>query len=367
MKTVFLHIGTFKTGTKSIQKFLDDNRERLKSMGYLVPSSQRIGHHELPLSVIFDYTDFRPVWPSFEGDSETLWTRLVDEIDASDAEYAVISSEAFCDFAHESAKPGLQRFKEHLQKYLGKYNVKVVCYVRSIIPYSLSMYKETLKTRDLKQTYYEQLQSNLKRHSFHLFPTAYLDFFADVFGRQNLILRKYERGALLNGSSVDDFLDAIGIKAFGETSDAVEKNMSLDDSVVDLKRAVNLVGFKELDFNRKLSSLLIQHQEDAKHTGLDPALEHKILGAISEEYEKLNETYGIAFDTKMELPDIHGGYSASELFQISLIAMVLKQNRQLAARLNALEQGGNGGKPLLNPDGLLSKALRRVRAMIQRR
>ena len=39
MKTLYLHIGTPKTATSSIQKFLAQNREVLESEGYVFPKS----------------------------------------------------------------------------------------------------------------------------------------------------------------------------------------------------------------------------------------------------------------------------------------------------------------------------------------
>lgn len=37
MATVYLHIGTMKTGTSALQRFLSDNREYLKQQGVLYP------------------------------------------------------------------------------------------------------------------------------------------------------------------------------------------------------------------------------------------------------------------------------------------------------------------------------------------
>ena len=39
MKTLYLHIGTPKTATSSIQKFLDENKETLEKHGYCFPES----------------------------------------------------------------------------------------------------------------------------------------------------------------------------------------------------------------------------------------------------------------------------------------------------------------------------------------
>ena len=40
MKILYLHIGTTKTATTSIQRFLEQNNEVLKTKGYIYPASQ---------------------------------------------------------------------------------------------------------------------------------------------------------------------------------------------------------------------------------------------------------------------------------------------------------------------------------------
>ncbi|ECK1948373.1 hypothetical protein FQV93_06695, partial [Campylobacter lari] len=49
--TAYVHIGTPKTGTTSIQKFLNDNREALKQIGYYYPVTLSENHWELPISL----------------------------------------------------------------------------------------------------------------------------------------------------------------------------------------------------------------------------------------------------------------------------------------------------------------------------
>ena len=42
MKTLYLHIGTTKTATTSIQRFLEENKDVLQKHGYCFPDSLHV-------------------------------------------------------------------------------------------------------------------------------------------------------------------------------------------------------------------------------------------------------------------------------------------------------------------------------------
>ena len=91
---IFLHIGTHKTGTKSVQWFLKDQAEALAREGFLVPKSGTLstiaGHHRLAWDILAE--------PFPQTDTETSGKVLEDflaELAVSDAHTAVVSSEDF--------------------------------------------------------------------------------------------------------------------------------------------------------------------------------------------------------------------------------------------------------------------------------
>ena len=103
-KTVFIHIGTHKTGTTSIQVEFTARREELRSKGVLYPVTgcpevARFGHHVLPWSLI-ERSNMMPVFKgktaSFSTRQKTrVWKDLLIEIKDSDCETVVLSSEEF--------------------------------------------------------------------------------------------------------------------------------------------------------------------------------------------------------------------------------------------------------------------------------
>src|SRR5262245_23942491 len=82
----FLHIGTDKTGTSSIQRFLADNRDALLARGYLVPRAAGSDRHiALPLYArgVRPTDNLPAAWAKFTdlgAFREMFERRLADEI-----------------------------------------------------------------------------------------------------------------------------------------------------------------------------------------------------------------------------------------------------------------------------------------------
>jgi hypothetical protein len=316
MKTIYLHIGTFKTGTTSIHDFLNYNREFLKNKGYLVPHYQAIGPQFLPLSLLRDHAGFKNLWTQFKQSSQKIWEKTLQEIEASPLDKVIISSEFFCDFGHEGVRNSAETLKNILKTYLKDYDVKVICYVRPILPYSLSFYKEQIKIGRFERSYTDTINRSLKYRSIHLFPSYYLDFFADVFGKENMIVKTYERKSLVNQSSVDDFLSSIGISDLSDVPhhETVESNLSIPNELINLKRAFNFAGIKHKKLNRIISDILIRTNQKN----------------ISDEViKKLQKEYDHIVDSKLIFSKTTHQYSAFEHFQMILQSIIFNQNREI--------------------------------------
>ncbi|WP_456427871.1 hypothetical protein [Rhodocaloribacter sp.] len=131
MKTVFLHIGTHKTGSTSLQFFLDRAAPALRKQGVLYPRAGRserlwFAHH--PLAWVVLKTEETP--------AEDVWGDVKAEIAGWAGEKVVLSCEDFslCNDAQTTEVVGpLEGFR-----------VEVVVYVRKPIDYALSAYKQHL-------------------------------------------------------------------------------------------------------------------------------------------------------------------------------------------------------------------------------
>lgn len=337
MKKIHLHIGTFKTGTSSIQDFLLNNKKMLGDAGYFVPSSQLTGHHEYPLSLIKTLTRFRAPWPEFSGGLE-LWDKLKSEINSSNKDNVIISSEIFCDLYNENCRGEEREIKSFIRQWFSCYDVYVYCYLRPLHSYSKSMYGENIKNSPLTIPISERIYKNIIDKSIHLYPSTYLEFFSSTFGRDKIRLRKYDRNSLYGGDAVFDFLQWIGCDLAPEAIDvgSKETNPSIPEEYWSIKRAFNefmdsgfsenvnasnsLIGLidylkrtTEFDYEHAISEISCEHSFLKSHYDLD-------LGDVPEDAFK--------FDA--------GNISVSDMFIISQISRVFAQNKLINNKLDAI-------------------------------
>ncbi|MEL7342883.1 MAG: hypothetical protein AAGM67_20530, partial [Bacteroidota bacterium] len=118
-KTLYLHIGTHKTGSTAIQQTLANNRTLLLNNGYLYPESATIGygHHQLPSAISGEHsTKF-----AARAEDNSLAT-LLDELNATPTPNIIISSENFCRLsANEIHK---------VKKTFASFHIEIIVYLR---------------------------------------------------------------------------------------------------------------------------------------------------------------------------------------------------------------------------------------------
>jgi hypothetical protein len=341
MKTIYLHIGTFKTGTTSIQKYLKDHKDELEEEGYFYPfpiKPGRLAHHDLPLSIIKDFTSFRaPGWPEFDETMEECWGNIFRQIESSRCDKVIISSECFCDLVNESVKEEEGTFSKIIRDMFLSYNVKVVCYIRDVSKYAVSRYGETLKISSLDISLNREVGNFFKNDSIHINPKLYLDFFGEIFGKDSIIVREYSREKLHNEDAVSDFLRLIG--APSKKSAEYLSNKSIDPEDFVLKRIVNSAGFLDSSFNMLLSDLLIKVREEkvaVKKEIFDADSKNK----INDVHKSINEEYGVELPLYDDLSHVKEGDGAETLqyYLLSLISLLLKQNRRILHELSEIKQ-----------------------------
>lgn len=187
---LILHVGTYKTGTTSLQYFLYQNRDLLRAKGLYRPMTGAVdevanwGHHPLVQSL------------NRKGPHKE-WRDLAQE--CAGQTRVVVSSELFCNIRRASVFAPVRRTFEGWSK-------TVVIYLRPQDEYLESLYNHHVKsvgeTRDIA-AFTEVVAKRLDYLSF-------LRLLARAFGEQSLIVRPYESGAL-KGDICEDFLDTLGM------------------------------------------------------------------------------------------------------------------------------------------------------------
>jgi hypothetical protein len=97
-RTVYLHVGSPKSGTTYLQRVLDGNRERLAAAGVLVVGPDQGTRVQAALQVRED-----PRWKKLPANRQDQWGRLVKEIRGWSGDTAILSYELFSAASAEQA------------------------------------------------------------------------------------------------------------------------------------------------------------------------------------------------------------------------------------------------------------------------
>lgn len=333
-KKIHLHIGAPKTGTTSVQKFIHDHADELARNDFFVPPGL---HAELPLTLLDEH--FRKhghawltYWPVMQKGCEQAWSEVLDQFTRSGCSRCIISAENFSELVDYANPDDSDPHGHKIMEMLAGFEVRVVVYLRPIAAYVESMYKERIKNSAEIRSCENLLCSWQKNGSSYFHPTKYLDYFARLFGRDNLVIRKYSRAGFPQGDIVRDFFDAINCP-FPSSAATVplHENMSIPDRDVRLKRLFNVVGIQDNALNQTISRHLIRsHSVTAPGGSRRDCSFSTLQEAIDTENRNVLERYGVDIGDGKELQNLdampEGGADA---FLISLLARMDSLEKRL--------------------------------------
>jgi len=250
MKTVYLHIGNFKTGTSAIQKYCSDHRDELMSAGvnYLRsgrPSSNRTNHGLLPLSLYRKYDAFVPEWFSGRVSYDRLAETVEAEIASSTASVILLSSEEF--YRLPSYRNEVrQHAKEELKQLFSGCAVKVIIYVREPLDFLKSWYNQVNKSA-LPTARFIDFFFYLNKAL--LLPQVNAVFWRECFGDDCLIVQPYQSE---EEGHIPEFLRLVGLTGI-ETGPSVRKvvNPGRDESTLERDRISKIMALPSGDERRK--------------------------------------------------------------------------------------------------------------------
>lgn len=214
MKQIILHIGTPKTGTTSIQVFLDSAQKYLLSQGCLYPTEGRLKAGvtycvHRPEGIV---TKSGPVnnhhllaWTLMEKvdgmNADCCWLDVLNEIYTTQAKIVILSSE---DFSLLSDKQIIQ-----IRKYLEGFSVKVVIYLRNIFNKMLSGYTQWIKMGRYHRSFrcFIDEMSDRKQHNYNLL----INRWSDIFGQDNIEIKLFDKIKQESGIT-QDIIETLHLK-----------------------------------------------------------------------------------------------------------------------------------------------------------
>ena len=206
---VFVHIGTEKTGTTSIQDFFDLNRQTLHGLG--IAYLRSIGHtNNRKLATCCIGLDRKDDAISALGIEEPekrkQWqSRIIKELRSevsnlsSNIQTIVISSEHF-----HSRLVSIQEveFLHQILKTIAD-EIKIVVYLRPQVEMAISLYSTALKVGQYNSNILPKVNPE---QSIYYNYQKLLWLWSKVFKPENLIVRLFESQSMFNGNVIEDLL-----------------------------------------------------------------------------------------------------------------------------------------------------------------
>lgn len=257
MKTLYLHIGTPKTATSSIQEFLQINRKTLEKHGCCFPKlphkypyvcSNRNAHFMVENLYYEDGTRDFPLEMEFlrEGlDNVAECMKEFDNVILSEENLWRVSS-----YSHKELFPYLEQ--EARQQ---GYQIKIIVYLRRQDQFLVSNWNQCVKQgkTSCRQTLESFIKTTQKKYKLVLDYASKLDRMAELFGKENLIVRRFDPGSWVRHSIIHDFMDCIGLEL---TEDFILPsrmvNPGLSGNNAEIKRIIN----KESSFSKEENTFL---------------------------------------------------------------------------------------------------------------
>ena len=227
MGKIWLHIGSPKTGTTSLQNFLNDNASTLRDTGrlnFMSTGRAHIAHNQLAAS-------------ARTGNATKLMEEMLREADAMPDVTQVVSSEMLFNLytARKLSGAAPEEFKQR---------TKVICYIRRQDSYLEALYKQLLKNSRIPPDRHAFLDDAKRRlHYLNTFNT-----YADMFGEKNIIVRPFGPKWLVDGDVVRDFAHHLDMPITRDLR--VTEGFSNKTFSAEMSELLSLMG-ERTDFNTR--------------------------------------------------------------------------------------------------------------------
>lgn len=281
--TCFLHIGTMKTGTSCIQDFLFYNRDRLKSQGFLYPLSIKSLYH------LNDHNEFAEQFNGYLNNKKSNFLDILQnfkqELINEKCNTSIISTENIQYLLYNEDR--ILKLKEILLE-LGFTTIYIIIYLRDPHDLYISMCSQEVKDGSYDDFLAEP--SVYERCKIVCNHKETLINWGNVFGKENIIVRLFDKNEFFKNDLIKDFAKITGIQLDNTFKIPNIENQSLDLIGMELLHRINLSGVV-LYTNRYVE--LIHNLFDKYFTQKVPELKYnppkKLLQSYVQYFQDSNE------------------------------------------------------------------------------
>lgn len=355
----FLHIGTEKTGTSTLQTFLHINRDVLQKQGFIyTESAGRINNNKLSVAAYhkkrrdeftlqYGIISDEQMSEFQEKIIEDLRIEIKKKIEAKYDSTIIFSSEHF--HSRLTKQEEIRRLKEILMNF-GITEIKVIVYLRNPAEIANSLYSTSIKSGNICKApplptdpYY----SNLCSHKQTILK------FQSVFGDETIIPKLYEKKELKDGSIIMDFMSLLNENQMDNYRFPENKNKSLSSLGLNLLRRINVHIPKFTDnkpnmIRRNIVSYFENHFSDDKYI-----MSEELIRLYDEKFKESNEWVRshyfpdrpALFTTSLKKSTDQVNWSEVELDRIALlISHIWIDNQQKILKQERIIKGLNSSK-----------------------
>ena len=192
-KTFYLHIGSPKTGTSALQYFLLQNRSVLNRKGFDYPS------HTLDPNGVSsgNAKEFVHCIQDNNAIPESMTKKMLHTEHSS----VILSSEYFFQIENQD----ILKIKD----LLGEASAKIIVYLRCQDSMMIAAFNQGVKRHGFKEDIYQYFETYKDKPYFY---QLVIEQWGKVFGKENIIVRPYEKQQFFNGSIFSDFIHQLNLE-----------------------------------------------------------------------------------------------------------------------------------------------------------
>ena len=363
MKTLYLHIGTPKTGTSALQYFCAGNRKILEEKGIYYPDLgfrfPDIGKHRNAHFLSYkEYINKKEKLRDHEAEKKIREEGIQKLEEAFQTHDTILISDEHIWNEAEMTTEILPALYQHFMEQ--GVQIKIIVYLRRQDQVIQSFWAQKIK--ESSTITFESYMETEKYRRFRLDYATRIQEFEDIVGKDHLIVRCYEKQQYQGEQKtiMSDFLDILGLELTEEYKNSEKVyNVSLEGIYLEVKRLFNSLPQFKKQKNYMVDLLKEQQAIDYQNNALErkkmyftPEAEKEFMQKFEEENltvakKYLNRENGKLFFENY-LDEIQEGntgmdYSSKELMQICgnmLIRLNEKYEEVLQENKN-LKKAGN--------------------------
>lgn len=341
---ILFHIGTMKTGSTALQRFLYTSSELLTKWGWCYPCFDNENWAHVNGMFFLNCPSKKTMQDHSDLRWEGLWNVIEETIQERNI---IISNEGFWN----------NNLEDVIEYAISRrIQVKVLVYLRRQDIFLEALYNEDIKDHFEYRDFNVWLQEKLyDKDIFRAHYYKYLYSIEQIIGRENLIVRVFEKEQMYQGKQdiINDFMHII-VPQFDDEIEQFRTNERIPYQVSEINRIFNSVvetdkytvdRFDYIEMFNDFASLY-NHLNKSKHVGyLDKNKRIELIQFFENENKELANRYlnrenGTLFlNCDCDIPIGETQYSKNEQILIQYISLVyMKLNRKLN-EMNGMNEG----------------------------